>query len=119
MLKLKSPSWVLGLSLACTTLVACATDSLQPARIKDSGLTREQAEQVLRVALKHQDYQLQRPGCSSTATCRTKTASRPIPGTTTSASATTTQGRGHRVLGPVLGQPEHGRYLGNQQLQAP
>ena len=62
MLKLKSPSWVLGLSLACTTLVACATDSLQPARIKDSGLTREQAEQVLRVALKHQDYQLQRPG---------------------------------------------------------
>ncbi|MGP8539906.1 hypothetical protein HBO40_02630 [Pseudomonas protegens] len=62
MLKLKSPSWVLGLSLACTTLVACASDSLQPARIKDSGLTREQAEQVLRVALKHQDYQLQRPG---------------------------------------------------------
>ncbi len=62
MLKLKSPSWLLGLALAGSTLAACASDALQPAQIKASGLTREQAERVLRVALKHQDYQLQRPG---------------------------------------------------------
>ncbi|PYY78059.1 hypothetical protein DNK59_31280 [Pseudomonas sp. TKO26] len=62
MLKLNVSTWLLGLLLACTTLAAAAGDALQPAQIKASGLTREQAEQVLRVALKHQDYQLQRPG---------------------------------------------------------
>ncbi|RBJ85709.1 hypothetical protein C3L29_001250 [Pseudomonas sp. MWU12-2534b] len=55
-------SWLLGLTLACTTLVACAGDALSPTQVKATGLTREQAQAVLRVALKHQDYQLDKPG---------------------------------------------------------
>lgn len=52
----------LGVLLACAAFSACAAAGLQPAQIEHSGLTREQAQQVLLVALKHQDYQMDKPG---------------------------------------------------------
>ncbi|NWB31982.1 hypothetical protein [Pseudomonas gingeri] len=55
-------SWLLTLSLACTTLSACAAQTLQPDQVKPQGLSREQAQQVLEVALKHEDYKLDKPG---------------------------------------------------------
>ncbi|MGC5698783.1 hypothetical protein J4P02_01110 [Pseudomonas sp. NFXW11] len=54
-------AWLLGLSLASITLNAWA-GALLPAQVQQGGLSREQAEQVLRVALEHQDYQLNKPG---------------------------------------------------------
>ncbi|NBF01960.1 hypothetical protein GV819_06615 [Pseudomonas sp. Fl5BN2] len=53
---------MLSLSLASVTLAACAAGTLQPAEVKASGLTREQAQAVLQVALKYQDYSLNKPG---------------------------------------------------------
>ncbi|MCO7611501.1 hypothetical protein NJH83_14780 [Pseudomonas chlororaphis] len=62
MLRKNPYSWWLGVPLACAALVACAGTVLQPAEVKATGLTREQAQEVLLVALKHQDYQLNKPG---------------------------------------------------------
>ncbi|WP_248768788.1 hypothetical protein [Pseudomonas sp. MWU12-2345] len=55
-------SWLLTLGLVCATLPACAASALQPSQVKTQGLSREQAQQVLEVALKHEDYKLGKPG---------------------------------------------------------
>ncbi|KIH82243.1 hypothetical protein [Pseudomonas batumici] len=55
-------AWLLTLSLASATLSACAASTLPPEQIKPEGLSREQAQQVLVVALKQQPYKLSKPG---------------------------------------------------------
>ncbi|UZE31603.1 hypothetical protein [Pseudomonas asplenii] len=55
-------SWLLTLGLACVTLPACSAPALQAGQVNPQGLSREQARQVLEVALKHENYKLGRPG---------------------------------------------------------
>lgn len=52
----------LGLLLSAEALAAGQAASLQPTQIAPSGLNQEQAQQVLRLALKHQRHDLNRPG---------------------------------------------------------
>ncbi|MQA54194.1 hypothetical protein [Pseudomonas piscis] len=80
MLNHNLPSRMLGLALACAAFSACASAGLQPTEVQHSGLTREQAQQVLLVALKHQDYQMDRPGVFVDGNLQDESGKPPHPG---------------------------------------
>lgn len=89
MLRVTAVSWGLGLSLACAGLSACAQSALQPTQIASTGLSREQAQQVLLVALKHQDYPMSKPGVFVDGDLQDESGKPLIRGTSISAWATT------------------------------
>ncbi|AZC26687.1 MULTISPECIES: hypothetical protein [Pseudomonas] len=80
MLRVTAVSWGLGLSLACAGLSACAQSALQPTQIASTGLSREQAQQVLLVALKHQDYPMSKPGVFVDGDLQDESGKPPHPG---------------------------------------
>ncbi|WP_025127331.1 hypothetical protein [Pseudomonas sp. PH1b] len=80
MLTKPAGSWGLWLCLAAVALSACAAGTLQPAQVNPAGLTREQAQAVLQVALKHQDYPMGKPGVFIDGDLQDESGQPPHPG---------------------------------------